>query len=109
MLWRGPRKAHNRPGQLFRIAAYSLEQSSTPMGDYLRKMKAKLGPQGAHTATAHKIAIVFYTMVKKQIEYDHTIWEQRDEQRRQRHTARLKRQAQRLGYKLAPIEDSKVA
>ncbi len=32
-------------------------------------MKSKLGPAGATTATAHKIAIIFYTRVKKQVEY----------------------------------------
>jgi len=43
VLWRGTRKAHNRAGQLFRMAAYSLDRSATPLGDYLRRMKAKLG------------------------------------------------------------------
>lgn len=32
--------------------------------------EAKLGPAAATTATAHKIAIIFYTMVSKQVEYD---------------------------------------
>jgi transposase len=109
VLWRGARKAHNRAGQLFRMAAYSLDRSATPLGDYLRRMKAKLGPKAAHTATAHKIAVIFYTMVKNQVEYDQTIWEKRDEQRRQRHTARLKRQAQRLGYQLTPIQQENAA
>jgi hypothetical protein len=31
-------------------------------------MKSKLGPAAATTAAAHKIAIVFYTMVKNQVE-----------------------------------------
>ena len=106
VLWRGTRKAHNRAGQLFRMAAYSLDRSPTPLGDYLRRMKAKLGPQGAHTATAHKIAVIFYTMVKTQTEYDATLWEERNQQRRHRHTASLKRQAERLGYQLIPIQEA---
>jgi transposase len=106
VLWRGKRKVHNRAGQLFRMAAYSLDRSLTPLGDYLRRMKAKLGPQAAHTATAHKIAVIFYTMIKNQTEYDQTIWEKRDAQRRQTHTASLKRQAARLGYKLTPIQEA---
>ena len=69
-------------------------------------MKTKIGPQAAHTATAHKIAVIFYAMVKNQVEYDRTIWEQRDTQRQQRQTARLKRQAPRLGYKLTPIQEA---
>lgn len=109
VLWRGTRRAHNRAGQLFRMAAYSLDRSATPLGDYLRRMKAKLGPPGAHTATAHKIAVIFYAMVKNQVEYDGTIWEKRDQQRRKRHTANLKRQAERLGYQLIPIEEENAA
>jgi hypothetical protein len=44
-------------------------------------MKSKLGPAGATTATAHKIAVIFYTMVKKQVEYDASIWAERDAER----------------------------
>ncbi|MFZ1053954.1 MAG: hypothetical protein WBV26_12870 [Candidatus Sulfotelmatobacter sp.] len=67
-------------------------------------MKAKLGPKAATMATAHKIAVIFYTMVKKQVEYDETIWDARDAQRKKRFEAKLKRQAKQLGYQLVPIE-----
>jgi hypothetical protein len=66
-------------------------------------MKVKLGPSAAITATAHKIAVIFYTIVKNQIEYDETVWATRDAARQKRLEARLKRQAQRLGYDLVPI------
>ena len=72
--------------------------------DYLRRMKAKLGPKAATMATAHKIAVIFYTMVKKQVEYDETLWDVRDAQREKRLGAKLKRQAKQLGYELVPIE-----
>jgi transposase len=93
LLWRGARKVKNRAGQLFRMAAYSLHHSLTPLGNHLRRMKAKLGPKAATMATAHKIAVIFYTMVKKQVEYDETIWDARDAQREKRLEAKLKRQA----------------
>ena len=80
-----------------------------PMGDYLRRMKSKTGPAGATTATAHKIAVVFYTMVKKQVQYDASIWAERDAERERRFAAKLKRQAQQLGYKLVPIEEKPAA
>src|ERR1700720_4494474 len=67
-------------------------------------MKAKLGPKAATMATAHKIAVIFYTMIKKQVEYDETIWDTRDAQREKRLEAKLKRQAKQLGYELVPIE-----
>ena len=104
LLWRGARKVKNRAGHLFRLAAYSLHHSLTPLGNYLRRMKAKLGPKAATMATAHKIAVIFYTMVKKQVEYDETLWDLRDAQREKRLGAKLKRQAKQLGYELVPIE-----
>jgi transposase len=109
VLWKGIRKVKNRAGQLFRLAAHSLHRSQTPMGDYLRRMKAKLGPPGATTATAHKIATIFYTMVSKQVEYDETIWASRDSERDKRFELKLKRQAQQRGYKLVPIEEQPAA
>ena len=73
VLWRGARRTKNRAGTLFRMAAHSLYRDQSPIGNYLRGMKAKLGPTAATTATAHKIAIIFYTMVKQQVEYDATL------------------------------------
>jgi len=48
--------------------------------------------------------VIFYTMVKKQVEYDETIRDTRDAQREKRLEAKLKRQAKQLGYELVPIE-----
>ena len=91
---------------MFGMAAYALDRSPTPLGDYLRRMKAKIGPHAAHTATAHKIAVIFYTLVKNQVEYDPTIWEEQDTRREQRQKIRLQRQAARLGYQLTPIQEA---
>jgi transposase len=104
LLWRGVRTVKNRAGHLFRLAAFSLHHSPTPLGNYLRRMKAKLGPRAATTATAHKIAVIFYTMVKNQVEYDESIWATRDAHREKRLEMKLKRQAKQLGYQLVPIE-----
>jgi hypothetical protein len=48
-------------------------------------------------------------MVKKQLEYDETLWAQRDTERDKLFEAKLKRQAQQLGYKLVPIEERPTA
>ncbi len=109
VLWRGMRRTKNRAGTLFRLAAHSLHRDQTPIGHYLRRMKSKLGPAGATTATAHKIAIIFYTMVKKQVEYDPSLWAQRDAMREQRLEARLRKQAAQRGYKLVPLEEKSAA
>jgi hypothetical protein len=104
VLWRGARRTKNRAGTLFRMAAHSLYRDQNPIGNYLRRMKAKLGPTAATTATAHKIAIIFYTMVKQQVEYDASLWEPRDALRDKRLEARLHKQAAQRGFKLVPLE-----
>jgi hypothetical protein len=91
------------------MAAYALHHDQTPLGDYLRRMNSTLGPAGATTATAHQIAIIVYTMVKKQVEYDATLWAERDTEREKRFDAKLKRQAQQRGYKLVPIKEKPAA
>jgi transposase len=107
--WTGVRKVNNRAGQMFRLAAHSLHRSLTPLGDYVRRLKSRLGPAAATTATAHKIAVIFYTMVSKQVEYDGTLWAAREAERDHRLQAKLKRQAHRLGYELVPINQQPAA
>jgi transposase len=109
VLWKGTRKLHNRAGQMFRMAAYSLHRSPTPLGAYLRRMKSKLGPKAATTATAHKIALIFYIMVTKQVEYDESIWAARDAQRQKRLEDKIRRQAKQLGYQLVPTKEKPAA
>ncbi len=76
VVWRGVREVNNRAGQLFRMAASALHHSATPLGQFLRRMKARLGAPGGITATAHKMARIFYAIVSQQVEYDETIWRQ---------------------------------
>jgi hypothetical protein len=109
VLWRGTRPVQNRAGQIFRMAAYSLHRSPTPLGNYLRRLKSKRGPQAATTATAHKIALIFYALVTHQVEYDETLWAARDAQRQKRLEEKIKRQAKQLGYQLVPIEGQPAA
>lgn len=63
-------KKKNKAGQYLRQAASSLSINKTPLGDYYRKMRSKLGGKGAALATAHKLARIIYTMLLKKIEYN---------------------------------------
>jgi transposase len=104
VLWRGVRKIQQRAGQLFRLSAHSLHRSHSRLGHFLRRMKAKLGPKAATTATAHKLAVIFYTLVTKQIEYDDSVWAVHEYENRKRMENKLKRQASLLGFQLVPVE-----
>jgi transposase len=101
--WRMPRNTNNRAGNMFRTAAQGLHADQTEMGAYLRRMKAKLGPEGATTATAHKIARIFYAMIKNQTEYDDSRWAEQGRRRAAQIEKKLQRQARTLGYELVRI------
>ena len=47
VVWRGVRNSKNRAGQMYRQAASALHRSRSPLGDLLRRMKAKMGPEAA--------------------------------------------------------------
>ena len=50
--------------QAFRAAANTLQRSDHWLGDYFRRMKAKGGNKYAIIATARKLAIIYYKMVR---------------------------------------------
>jgi hypothetical protein len=106
VLWRGMRNFKSPAAQIFRLAAFGLHRSQTELGQFLRRMKAKIGPAAAITATARKIAVIFYTIVKKQIEYDSHKWAEQDAQRQNRIERRLRHQARRMGFQLTPLENT---
>jgi hypothetical protein len=74
------------------------------LGNYLRRMKAKLDPEAATMATAHKIAVIFYTMVKNQVEYDESIWATRDAPQGEAIGNKAQAASQTVGIPLVPIE-----
>lgn len=92
----------NRAAQAFRMAASSLYRSQTALGAFHRRIKARSGGQQAVTATAHKIARIYYAMLTKgtsYVELGQQAYEQRYKQRRVDH---LNRQAKSLGFQLVP-------
>lgn len=63
-------KRKNPVGQIFRTAAAPLARDKGEMGNYYRRIKSKSGALQANVATAHKMAKIFYTMVKTKVAYD---------------------------------------
>ena len=64
------KRKKNNAGQAFRDAANALWTAQNPMGDYLRRKKAKSGGKQSVVATAKKIASVYYKMVTEKVEFD---------------------------------------
>lgn len=63
-------KRKNPVGQIFRQCANTVSKSKNPMGFYFRRIKSRGGHMAAIVATAHKIAEIFYIMVRDKVAYD---------------------------------------
>jgi len=63
------KKKSNAATQAFRAAANSLKTSENWLGDYFRRKKAKGGHKYAIVATARKIALIYYLMVRNKKEF----------------------------------------
>ena len=63
------KKKPNPSSQAFRNAANAVQRSDHWLGDYFRRKKAKGGNKYAVTATAGKIATIYYQMITKKEEF----------------------------------------
>jgi transposase len=96
-------KVVSHANQAFRQAAQAVARSDSVFGAYYRSMRARRGPQQAIVATAHKIARVFYHMLKYREAYRPEQMEAYEQRRRERELKHLQRRANRLGYTLTAV------
>jgi hypothetical protein len=85
-------KKKNHAGQALRMAASGLVHSKEPIGDYARKMRARLGKKGGVVATAHKLSKIIYAMIKNKSEYNIDRIEKEHEKWKQRKISSLEKQ-----------------
>lgn len=102
VLKRGTRPVKNPVADIFRLAAQSLHHSDSYLGAYYRRMRAKLGAPKAVTATAHKLARIYYHLVTTKQAYDESVFANQEAREVKRRVERLKREATALGFDLAP-------
>lgn len=62
------RPSANRAAHIFRLAAQSLGRSRTALGGFYRRLSSRIGKNKALTATARKLAILFYRLLKGDLE-----------------------------------------
>jgi transposase len=102
VLDRKTKRSNNRAAQAFRLAASSLARSNTALGAFYRRIRARIGAPQAVTATAHKIAITFYSLLKNRttyLEIGESAYEQKFKERR---IKAMQKQALAMGYQLIP-------
>jgi hypothetical protein len=98
------RPTKNRAGLALRMSAQGLYRSQSYLGDYLRRMRARMGTPKAMTAAAHKLARIVYYMVTTQREYDATVFQEQERRTQDRQRAELYGQAKELGLQLVKAE-----
>lgn len=86
----------NPVGQVFRMAASTLAKNKSPLGDYYRAIKARQGKKQAVVATAHKLARIFFAMIKNQVEFDPNLIRNHQLYNREEKIKRLKKLLSKL-------------
>ena len=93
----------NRAAEALRRAAVSAGRTETELGAYFRRKRAQKGPAAAVTATAHKLAKLYYVLVKEQKEYEPESAANYEAKQQARTVQKLTRQAAALGYELRAV------
>jgi len=100
------RHVNNRAALALRLAANALLRSQSPLGDFFRRMRAKLGAPPAITAAAHKLARIVFHMLATREAYNQAILTRNEQAFRARAEARLRAQAKALGYSVVALTAS---
>jgi transposase len=104
VLWVGTRKVNCRAATALRMAAQSLHHSKSALGDFYRRMRAKLGAPKAITAAAHKLARIIFHLVTTRQEFDDSRFAAYQLRYQKRQEAKLRARAKTMGYELIPLE-----
>lgn len=96
----------NRAAKALRMAALAVSESQTHVGAFYRRIRFHSGGAAAITATAHKLAVIYYSMVVKQNEFVELGVDHANKRNTKKFVARTTRKLAELGYKVVPVEES---
>jgi len=100
VLRRSTLKTRSRAGQALRLAAQAAGRSQSSLGAFYRRMRARLGPQSAIVATAHKIARIIDHLLTHRTAFRDLNPEEYHQRSRAREIAAMRQKAARLGLML---------
>lgn len=100
------KKVVNKASIALRMAALNLGKGKTALSGYYRRMKNKLGTPKAITATARKLACLFYRLLKYGQDYVERGLEAYERQYNEQLVKSLQKQAARLGFEVVQITPS---
>jgi hypothetical protein len=94
------RRSSNRAAALLRIAEVNVGRTQTALGAFYRRLAARVGKAKAVTATARKLAVLFYNALRFGMAYTDPGANHYEERYRKRVLHNLQRRARELGYAL---------
>jgi transposase len=100
----GTRKVTNRIADVLRLAANALSRADGPMGDFVRRMKGRLGKAEGIVAGAHKLARIIWSMIVSGQPYDEAKAFAVTPASQARRLKNLQNQAKALNLTLVPIQ-----
>jgi transposase len=90
----------NYAGQVFKMAAFSVQRSNNWLSIFYHRIKNKKGTAKAIVATARKIAVIFYKLLRKKEKFNPIPIDQYVANCKEYQVRKLKRKALMLGYQL---------
>ena len=103
------RRSGNRAASLLRLAAVTVGRTDTALGAFFRRLSGRVGKAKAVTATARKIAVLFYNTLRHGMDYADPGASYYEERYRQRVLTNLQRRAKSLGYVLQQADAAPAA
>ena len=97
-------RSGGRAAALLRLAAVTVGRTDTALGAFYRRLSARIGKAKAVTATARKIAVLFYNAVRYGMDYVDPGAASYETRYRTRVVNNLHRRAKAFGFVLQPLE-----
>jgi transposase len=94
------RRCSSRAAAALRLSAVAVGRTDSALGAFYRRVAARAGKAKAVTATARKIAVLFYNTLRYGMTYDDPGASYYEQRYRQRLLGNLRRRARSLGYTL---------
>lgn len=97
------RRTACRAALALRIAASNLRNSQSALGNFYRRMCARLGKCKAVTAAAHKLARIVFHLVNTGQEFDESRFSAHQHEYQKHQESKLRARAKALGFQLLPL------
>ena len=98
------RRSGSRAASLLRLAAVTIGRTDTALGAFYRRLSARAGKSKAVTATARKIAVLFYNALRHGMDYVDPGASYYETRYRERVVKNLHRRAKAFGFILQAAE-----